>query len=172
MRGSREINDLPVVLGIEWIVQSGASVKGINGRAEVILPSLHSAKETRSLDTMSPVAKMETERVKEDSTAEDVALKVLVQKLACIPEDDSEEEKANDFSQEAENLRVLGAIIDEASFNIPVRPKCCLKPMRSKRIPAGTQGFVSCRVPDENQRWCQPLELLPLEENGSLLDVY
>ena len=96
---------------------------------------------------------METERVKEDSTAEDVALKVLVQKLACIPEDDSEEEKANDFSQEAENLRVLGAIIDEASFNIPVRPKCCLKPMRSKRIPAGTQGFVSCRVPDENQRW-------------------
>ena len=126
----------PLVLGIEWIVQSGAVVKGVGGKAEVTVPSSNSTKPMRK---------------------EDLSSKMLAQKLASISEDESEEDRADAFSQEAENLKVLGAIISEASLSPPVRPKSYLKPMRTRRIPAGNWETFSCRVPNANQ----PLWMVP-----------
>ena len=78
----------PLVLGIEWIVQRGAVVKGVGGNAEVPV-------------TLSNLTKLMR---KEDKNQ-------IAQKLASFSEDESEEDRTDAFSQETENLKFCVTLI-------------------------------------------------------------
>ena len=89
---------------------------------------------------------------------------MLIQKLASIAEENVEDAEPascqvedpdgiQDFSTAAEEFRILGTLVDEAGVTVRPRPKSFLKPMRSKRIPAGCRGLVSCRVPEDQNVW-------------------
>ena len=89
---------------------------------------------------------------------------MLIQKLASIAEENVEDAEPascqvedpdgiQDFSTAAEEFRILGALVDEAGVTVRPRPKSFLKPMRSKRIPAGCRGLGSCRVPEDKTDW-------------------
>ena len=105
-----------LVLGVEWIVKSGAAVVGVQGRAEVVMPGQAA---TSSTDSISPGGEKEKE-------------------TAAVPvhgEGPGRPEEAQEFAKAAEELRVLGAMIGETEeFGVHPKRKF-LKPMRSKRIP-------------------------------------
>ncbi len=148
----------PLVLGIEWIVRSGANIKGINGKAEVIMPGQEVQQHEQKKIMITKEDEVKTRLMVDD-------------KLASIEEDISEEKFENEnvpegklvnenlteenlggenLSEEKDFLRPLAAMLDDASFAVTVRttPRQFLKPMRSKRVPAGNWGSFSCRVPD------------------------
>ena len=154
----------PVVLGIEWIVQSGVTIKGVNGRAEVRIPEqdetidrggpkVQLSEAGRALDEekLAVPTSSEFETVPEQDILRKIQESTTVaEKLACIKEEEEDEVHSNVFPKEAEGQRVMAALIDEASYNVSVRPKRFLKPMRSKRVPAGSWGLISCKVFNEN----------------------
>lgn len=104
----------PLVFGIEWIVQSGAVVKGVCGRAEVLMPGDPATieKEIQGAPKEEPVPqnsdRPSATEEEELSTESDQSL--------------SEEGGTDASSEEADHLRILGAIVDEASYNAPSPP--------------------------------------------------
>lgn len=118
----------PLVLGVEWIVKSGVTIKGVDGRAEVIVPLESEVVSVREKDNLVPdYVEMEAESIH-------VA-----------------------FQSAAQELLNLGALVSEDFPDEHRRPKGLLKSMRSKRIPANSAGHMKFRVScQEQELWMAP----------------
>ncbi|KAI9555914.1 enzymatic polyprotein [Daphnia sinensis] len=118
----------PLVLGVEWIVKSGVTIKGVDGRAEVIVP-LES-------EVVSVREKGNLVRDYVETEAESIHVA---------------------FQSAAQELLNLGALVSEDFPDEHRRPKGLLKSMRSKRIPANSAGHMKFRVScQEQELWMAP----------------
>ncbi|KAI9550031.1 hypothetical protein GHT06_007622 [Daphnia sinensis] len=108
----------PLVLGIEWIVQSGASIKGVEGVAEVIMPE------------PGPVSNVDKEKKRED---------VLEAKKIRSYEE---------ATKELKNLCVIAEEEELLSFEGGKEQIVVLQTLPSPIVPAYSAGYFKCQVPN------------------------
>ncbi|KAI9549224.1 hypothetical protein GHT06_006826 [Daphnia sinensis] len=108
----------PLVLRIEWIVQSGASIKGVEGVAEVIMPE------------PGPVSNVDKEKKRED---------VLEAKKIRSYEE---------ATKELKNLCVIAEEEELLSFEGGKEQIVVLQTLPSPIVPAYSAGYFKCQVPN------------------------
>lgn len=120
----------PMVLGVEWIVGSGANVRGVEGVATVIMLNVI-PESVASIHSKLP-------------------------QLAEI-QSTTREETSDGYGMAVEEFKNIGAIIADDTVGSRSMPDFRLKVMRSKKIPPGSVCFVKCKVPQQNHElWFLP----------------
>ncbi|EFX63006.1 hypothetical protein DAPPUDRAFT_119627 [Daphnia pulex] len=113
----------PLVLGIEWIVQSGAVIKGVEGKAEVIMPD------------RSPVSSVHPKKEEEDTLKTEENLSY------------------EEATKELKNLCLMAKEEEMPSSEDDKEQSVVLKTLHSSIVPANSAGYFKCRVPNDSSKF-------------------